>query len=139
MPDGQEGLRRTIAMTQLVIDSFSTSKGDLTMNDIQTASVPAASAPIAANRGRQRRWPVLAAAAGVTAVGLALGWDWLAAVGVAPVLLAAAPCLGMCALGLCMNRMGKRGVVPEQEGSAQPSVDASSCCAGKRDTTIQAS
>lgn len=37
--------------------------------------------------------------------GIALGWDWLTAIGVAPLLLSAAPCLVMCALGLCM--MGK--------------------------------
>jgi len=42
--------------------------------------------------------------------GLALGWDWLAAVGMAPLILAAAPCLVMCALGLCvMGRGNKAG------------------------------
>jgi hypothetical protein len=43
------------------------------------------------------------AAAGI---GLYFGWSWLAAVGVAPLLLALAPCAVMCALGLCMNRGG---------------------------------
>lgn len=38
--------------------------------------------------------------------GLYLGWGWLAAVGIAPILLALAPCAAMCALGLCMNRGG---------------------------------
>lgn len=33
-----------------------------------------------------------------------LGWDWLAAVGALPVLLALAPCIAVCALGLCMRR-----------------------------------
>ena len=40
-------------------------------------------------------------------VGLFLNWGWLAAVGVAPLLLALAPCAAMCALGLCMKKMGR--------------------------------
>ena len=35
-------------------------------------------------------------------VGAALNWSWLVAIGVAPLLLAFAPCAAMCALGLCM-------------------------------------
>jgi hypothetical protein len=38
------------------------------------------------------------------AAGLFLGWDWLVAVGAASIIIAIAPCLIMCALGLCMNR-----------------------------------
>ncbi|TAL76373.1 MAG: hypothetical protein EPN75_14500 [Beijerinckiaceae bacterium] len=37
--------------------------------------------------------------------GLAWQWSWLAAIGVAPLLVGAAPCVAMCALGLCMHRM----------------------------------
>lgn len=40
-------------------------------------------------------------------IGLYLGWGWLAAVGLAPLLLALAPCAAMCALGLCMRGGGK--------------------------------
>lgn len=40
--------------------------------------------------------------------GLALNWNWLVAVGVAPLLLSALPCVAMCALGLCMSRGGSR-------------------------------
>lgn len=45
----------------------------------------------------------------VIAVGIGLysSWGWLAAVGVAPLLLALAPCAAMCALGLCMNKGGQ--------------------------------
>lgn len=39
------------------------------------------------------------------------GWDWLAATGLATVLIAVAPCLAMCALGLCM-RGGKSNSEP---------------------------
>jgi hypothetical protein len=42
----------------------------------------------------------------VVGSGLALGWNWLAAVGVAPLIVSAAPCLLMCALGLCMMGRG---------------------------------
>jgi hypothetical protein len=38
--------------------------------------------------------------------GLGLGWDWLTAVGIAPLIVSAAPCLLMCALGLCMMGRG---------------------------------
>lgn len=38
-------------------------------------------------------------------IGAALNWSWLVAVGIAPLLLTALPCVAMCGLGLCMNRM----------------------------------
>lgn len=41
----------------------------------------------------------------VTVAGFAFGWSWLVAAGVAPLLLSVLPCVAMCALGLCMNRM----------------------------------
>ena len=37
--------------------------------------------------------------------GLAWQWNWLVAIGAAPFLVSGAPCVAMCALGLCMNRM----------------------------------
>ena len=49
---------------------------------------------------------LLALAVAAVAIGLYFSWGWLAAVGVAPLLLALAPCAAMCALGLCMNRGG---------------------------------
>jgi len=42
----------------------------------------------------------------VIGAGLALNWSWLVAAGIAPILVALAPCAAMCALGLCMGRMG---------------------------------
>lgn len=54
--------------------------------------------------GGRRGLIVLAVAA--VGMGLYFSWGWLAAVGVAPLLLALAPCAAMCALGLCMNRGG---------------------------------
>jgi hypothetical protein len=40
--------------------------------------------------------------------GLALGWDRLTAVGVAPLIVSAPPCLLMCALGLCLRGRGQQ-------------------------------
>jgi hypothetical protein len=40
------------------------------------------------------------------AAGAYFSWGWLVALGVAPVLLALAPCAAMCALGLCMRNTG---------------------------------
>ena len=48
---------------------------------------------------------------------LVLGWDWLIAAGVASIIIAVAPCLVMCALGLCMHRMSKN-----EQTSGSPSV-----------------
>lgn len=39
--------------------------------------------------------------AAVAALSLFLGWGWLAAAGVASVVLGLVPCLAVCALGLC--------------------------------------
>lgn len=66
---------------------------------------------------------------GVLAVGaaIALNWGWLVAVGIAPLLLALAPCAAMCALGLCANKfMGRaectdapKDVTPRQSADAE--------------------
>jgi hypothetical protein len=61
-----------------------------------------------ARLGARRIAMVLGLAA--VAAGIALSWGWLTAIGVAPVLVAAAPCAVMCALGLCMPRIcGRSG------------------------------
>ena len=54
--------------------------------------------------------------AAVVAVGLALNWSWLVAIGVAPLLLTALPCVAMCALGVCM--MPKHGKSGANKGAA---------------------
>jgi len=51
--------------------------------------------------------------------GLFLNWGWLVAVGVAPLLLALAPCAAMCALGLCMHKMGGKSCSTESNPGAQ--------------------
>lgn len=62
------------------------------------------------------RLGIVVAAATVVVAGLAFKWSWLVAVGVAPLLVTALPCVAMCALGLCMHRM---------TGRARPGDDVS--------------
>ena len=46
-------------------------------------------------------WRVLGVA-GLAVTGTGLGWNWLTAVGIAPIIVSTAPCLIMCAFGVCM-------------------------------------
>jgi hypothetical protein len=52
------------------------------------------------------RWGLTIGGTAITVAGLALGWNWLTAVGLAPLILSLAPCLIMCALGMCMMSRG---------------------------------
>jgi len=60
-----------------------------------------------------RRGILLGLAAIAVVVGLALNWSWLVAAGIAPLLLGVLPCVAMCALGLCMNKMVGRSCSTE--------------------------
>lgn len=53
--------------------------------------------------------------------GLAWQWSWLVAIGVAPLLISAAPCVAMCALGLCMHRMSSSTGSKAPDGPSQNS------------------
>jgi hypothetical protein len=57
----------------------------------------------------------------VVGSGLALGWGWLTAVGVAPLMVSVAPCLVMCAVCLgvmCRNSQG--GAIPSAPPTGAP-------------------
>ena len=58
-------------------------------------------------------------AAAVVAVvgGVVLNWGWLVAAGIAPLILAVLPCVAMCALGLCANKMGGKSCSNEHSES----------------------
>ena len=60
--------------------------------------------------------------------GLVLNWSWLVAIGVAPLILALLPCVAMCALGLCANKMmGNKscsGSEVPQKSAGTPDVSA---------------
>jgi hypothetical protein len=63
------------------------------------------------------RWVLLALGAGVLLAGIGLNWNWLVAVGIAPILISTLPCLVMCGLGLCM-------LCRSSEKQSTPSRDA---------------
>ena len=69
--------------------------------------------------GGRRGLMVLAAI--IISAGLILSWGWLAAVGIAPILLALAPCAAMCALGLCMNKMSGNSCSKESASAKEDS------------------
>jgi hypothetical protein len=79
------------------------------MTDINATDLPTRAEPRESPR-RLRRWLqgrrglILLAILALT-LGVAFNWSWFVAIGAAPLLLSALPCLAMCALGLCMNRM----------------------------------
>lgn len=72
------------------------------------------------------RWPagrkILTGAAIVAALaGIVLNWGWLVAAGIAPLILAAVPCLAMCAFGLCADKLrGSPSCTPAKADSTQP-------------------
>lgn len=74
----------------------------------------------------------------VFTLGLAFNWNWLVAAGVAPPLLSVLPCLAMCALGLCMNRMSRSrdGALSTGHLGAEPTTGSletpMSCCSSER-------
>jgi len=62
----------------------------------------------------------------VVAIGLALGWNWLTAIGVAPIILSLAPCAAMFALGTCAMMKGRgRTARPgvQTRRSCMPAID----------------
>ena len=54
------------------------------------------------------RTAMVAVALAIVTLGIAMNWSALVAAGIAPLLISALPCAVMCALGLCMSRMGRR-------------------------------
>lgn len=64
-------------------------------------------------------------AVAIVGAGLALNWSWLVAAGIAPILLALAPCAAMCALGLCMSKMGGNSCSDSKNPQNAASRDAS--------------
>jgi hypothetical protein len=61
---------------------------------------------------------ILAAMATIGA-GMALNWGWLTAVGLAPLILAVAPCAFICGLGLCMMG-GSKSCASKSDPAAAP-------------------
>lgn len=58
----------------------------------------------------------------IVVVAAFFNWGWLVAAGLAPLLLALAPCAAMCALGLCMNKTGGKSCASDAK-SGDPGAD----------------
>ncbi len=79
--------------------------------------------------------------------GMILNWNWLAAAGLAPIILALAPCAAMCAAGLCMNKMGQKscdsqastGDDPASKVSSAPEAHETQALPSTTSTTVEPS
>jgi hypothetical protein len=74
-----------------------------------------AGGPSVLNRLGRHRWLLGGMALALLAGGFAWQWSWLVAIGIAPVLISAVPCLAMSALGLCMHRTSGRASSETQD------------------------
>lgn len=84
------------------------------------------------------RQKLLAIAVVAATAGLAFNWNWLVAVGLAPILLSTLPCLVMCAFGVCMMcRSDKEKAISREAGTHDAPVlsspatalqPAAACC-----------
>lgn len=83
-----------------------------------------------ARRLSRRTW---FAVLGLADVGAALyaGWGWLAAAGLTAFIIGVLPCVVMCGLGLCANRLGGKG-----GGSCHAKSDAAATEADSRPQRI---
>jgi hypothetical protein len=81
--------------------------------------------PSLVERFARNRFVLGGSALALLAAGLAWQWSWLVALGVAPLLLSTAPCIAMCALGLCMRRMDGRAGGTGQDGPITPTTQSS--------------
>ena len=98
--------------------------GDANIPSMRSCCSTATSPPDVVRSWMRDRRIVAAAGLAVAGSGLMLGWDRLTAVGVAPLIVSAAPCLLMCALGLCM--MGRGHQANSGSLAAPPGVSADS-------------
>ncbi|TMH41524.1 MAG: hypothetical protein E6H54_16015 [Betaproteobacteria bacterium] len=85
----------------------------------------AATHPLGCPAQRKSRWhsarKVFITALVVVAGGaLYFGREALAAAGIASVIIGVLPCLALCALGLCMGRMGKKDAVATPTSASLP-------------------
>ena len=76
--------------------------------NFQTTRASPMAGPLFALRGFLRtRFGIVAMAALAIGGGFYLGWGYVVAAGLAPLILGVAPCAAMCALGLCMRAATK--------------------------------
>lgn len=62
----------------------------------------------------------------IVVAGLVLGWSWLTAIGVAPIILSLAPCAAMCAIGACAMMKGNASCAKPVASDQAKSVESAS-------------
>ncbi|MGH8635485.1 MAG: hypothetical protein ACRET7_15310 [Burkholderiales bacterium] len=92
--------------------------------EVNTAAAQECCAPAAKSGWLNPRNLLIGVALAGGAGALVLGWDWLVAAGLASIIVAVAPCLVMCALGLCMSRQKKNDPSAAGTPPAMPGPDA---------------
>ena len=98
---------------------------NLPQSTTMAAPSPGRSMRNAARHYLSNRWALLAFAGLAGGIGMYFGgWAWLVAVGAAPIILSALPCLVMCGLGFCMMcRSGeKKSDLPRDAANAATSI-----------------
>lgn len=73
--------------------------------------------------GGRRGMIALAVVAAMAA--LILNWNWLVTIGLASLLIATLPCVAMCALGLCLNKMGAKSCSTSTQAPSDASLPES--------------
>jgi hypothetical protein len=96
------------------------------VQDVEANAAPAREccAPAATSGRVDQRTVFIGLALAGGAGALVLGWDWLVAAGVASIIIAVAPCLVMCALGLCMRHTAKADGTAAGTTPTAPGTDA---------------
>ena len=80
-------------------------------------------------RALSNRFVLLAIFAIAISLTATFSWGWLVAAGIAPILLAAAPCAAMCALGLCMSGMKSKPNTSDANKQIETTkADKKECC-----------
>ena len=110
----------------------------MTGSKLSAASATSPGESLAGRAGRLLRSPrgLIGLAVVLIVVDAAFSWSWIVAAGVTPIILATAPCLVMCALGLCMVGMGRRNSAgasadvasDSSEGTASLQSNRAPCC-----------
>ena len=90
-------------------------------NETRDRSIPQTTAMLLRHGLGDRKVQAVLALAAVGA-GLAFNWSWLVAAGIAPILVALAPCAVMCALGVCMNKV--KGACSDGKGDGSARAQA---------------
>lgn len=93
-----------------------------TANDKAAMQQPGCTAKRKSRLGARK---VFVAALVVAGGALYFGWSALVAAGIASIIIGVLPCLALCALGLCLGRIGNKDVAAPMSASLPPDSEQS--------------